>query len=103
MDEILTNDELDALLTAISNSTSDKSEEEANSAPKKIRTYDFKKPDKFSKEHLKSFQHIFETFIRNASPSLSLKFESPISYHIASLDQLSYDGKSETTLRIYDF
>ena len=37
MDEILTNDELDALLTAISNSTSDKSEEEANSAPKKIK------------------------------------------------------------------
>ena len=95
MDEILTNDELDALLTAISNSTTDKSEEDTNNAPKKIRTYDFKKPDKFSKEHLKSFQHILETFTRIASPSLSLKFESPISCHIASLDQLSYEEFSK--------
>ncbi len=54
MDEILTNDELDALLHAISSSTSEKTEED-NTEPKKIRTYDFKKPDKFSKEHLKSF------------------------------------------------
>jgi flagellar motor switch protein FliM len=94
MDEILTNDELDALLTAISSSTSDKIEEEIIE-PKKIRTYDFKKPDKFSKDHLKSFQHIFETFTRMASPALSLKYESPISFHISSLDQLSYEEFSK--------
>ena len=94
MDEILTNDELDALLIAISNSTSDKSEEEVIE-PKKIRTYDFKKPDKFSKDHLKTFQHIFETFTRIASPSLSLKYDAPISFHISSLDQLSYEEFSK--------
>ncbi len=94
MDEILTNDELDALLIAISSSTSEKTEEEIIE-PKKIRTYDFKKPDKFSKEHLKTFQHIFETFTRFASPSLSLKYEAPISFHISSLDQLSYEEFSK--------
>ena len=94
MDEILTNDELDALLHAISTSTSEKTDED-NVEPKKIRTYDFKKPDKFSKEHLKSFQYIFEAFARAASPALSIKYEAPISLHISSLDQLSYEEFSK--------
>ncbi|MBK8394301.1 MAG: hypothetical protein IPL26_03525 [Leptospiraceae bacterium] len=97
MDEILTdsdNDELDALLQAISSSTADKIENE-NIQPKKIRTYDFKKPDKFSREHLESFQYIFETFAKIASPSLTLKYETPITLNISSLDQLSYEEFSK--------
>jgi len=94
MDEILTNDELDALLDAISSSTSEKIEEEVIE-PKKIRTYDFKKPDKFSREHLKSFQYIFETFAKLASPAFSLKYEFPIFFHVSSLDQLSYEEFSK--------
>ncbi|HNH02771.1 MAG TPA: flagellar motor switch protein FliM, partial [Leptospiraceae bacterium] len=94
MDEILTNDELDALLTAISTTSLEKSDD-APVEPKKIRTYDFKKPDKFSKDHLKSFQYIFETFSRIASPALSLKFEIPLSINFSSIDQLSYEEFSK--------
>lgn len=94
MDEILTNDELDALLLAINTSTTEK-QDESSIEPKKIRTYDFKKPDKFSKEHLKSFQYIFETFSKIVSPALSLKYELPININFSSIDQLSYEEFSK--------
>ncbi|MCK4907759.1 MAG: flagellar motor switch protein FliM, partial [Spirochaetes bacterium] len=49
MTEVLSQDEIDALLTAISTGESDTEEIKVVSDQRKVKIYDFKRPDKFSK------------------------------------------------------
>ena len=55
MNEVLSQDEIDQLLTAISSGDSDTDDFKPVSDTRKIKIYDFKRPDKFSKEQLRIF------------------------------------------------
>ena len=54
MNEILSQDEIDQLLSAISSGQSDVDEYKPVSDTRKIKIYDFKRPDKFSKEQIRT-------------------------------------------------
>ncbi len=60
-------------------------------ADRSIKTYDFKRPDKFSKDQIRTLQMIHETFARSTTTELSAQLRSLASLSVASVDQLSYE------------
>ena len=55
-----------------------------------IKIYDFKRPDKFSNEQIRSISLIFDSFSRLTTNYLSAYFLCDVQIHVASVDQLSY-------------
>ncbi len=118
MTEILSQDEIDALLTAVSSGESVESES-SFSAPKassgggtkpgrekkRLKVYDFRRPDKFSKDQIRTLQMMHETFARLTTTSLSAQLRALVHVHVVSVDQLTYEEftrsiPSPTTLGI---
>ena len=91
MNEVLSQDEIDQLLTAISSGDSDTDDFKLVSDTRKIKIYDFKRPDKFSKEQLRTVSNMHETFARLTTTSLSAQLRSLVHVHVASVDQLTYE------------
>jgi flagellar motor switch protein FliM len=91
MAEILSQEEIDRLLAAIN--AGDPGPEDFRPAPdtRKIKIYDFKRPDKFSREHIRTVQAIYETFARSVTSALSSYFRTMVHVHVASIDQLTYE------------
>ena len=56
MNEVLSQDEIDQLLQAISSGDSGADDFKPVSDTRKIKIYDFKRPDKFSKEQIRTVQ-----------------------------------------------
>ncbi|MBC6713702.1 flagellar motor switch protein FliM [Treponema sp. Marseille-Q3903] len=91
MNEVLSQDEIDQLLTAISSGESEADDFKPVNSARKIKIYDFKRPDKFSKEQLRTISSMHETFARSTTTSLSAQLRSLVHVHVASVDQLTYE------------
>ena len=62
-----------------------------NSSDYKVKVYDFKRPDKFSKDQLRAIQMIHEAFARQLTTVMSTLIRSMVSAEVASVDQLAYE------------
>ena len=91
MNEVLSQDEIDQLLTAISSGDTDTDDYKPVNSAKKIKMYDFKRPDKFSKEQLRTVSIMHETFARLTTTSLSAQLRSFVTVHVASVEQITYE------------
>jgi flagellar motor switch protein FliM len=91
MTEILSQEEIDALLTAISTGEVEPTDYSAAKEQKKVKIYDFRRPDKFSKDHIRTLQMMHETFARLTTTALSAQLRALVSVHVASVDQLTYE------------
>jgi flagellar motor switch protein FliM len=91
MTEVLSQDEIDQLLTAISAGDVEAEEAPKPAEQRKIKIYDFKRPDKFSKEQIRTVSIMHETFARLTTTSLSAQLRSLVQVHVASVDQLTYE------------
>lgn len=91
MTEVLSQDEIDQLLTAISTGDMDSEDTQQVADRKNIKIYDFKRPDKFSKEQIRTVSIMHETFARLTTTSLSAQLRSLVHVHVASVDQLTYE------------
>src|SRR6056297_2143995 len=91
MTEVLSQDEIDQLLTAISSGDVETEEISQPAEQRKIKIYDFKRPDKFSKEQIRTVSIMHETFARLTTTSLSAQLRSMVHVHVASVDQLTYE------------
>ncbi|MBN1698334.1 MAG: flagellar motor switch protein FliM [Spirochaetales bacterium] len=91
MTEVLSQDEIDQLLTAISSGEVETAEVQQATDQKKIKIYDFKRPDKFSKDQIRTVSIMHETFARLTTTSLSAQLRSLVHVHVASVDQLTYE------------
>ncbi len=91
MNEVLSQDEIDQLLTAISSGDAEGDEYKPITSQKKIKIYDFKRPDKFSKEQLRTVSNMHEAFARVTTTSLSAQLRALVHVHVASVDQLTYE------------
>lgn len=91
MTEILSKDEVDALLSAIS--TGDVAQENfsAPTEQRKVKIYDFRRPDKFSKDQIRTLQMMHETFARLTITALSAQLRALVGVHVGSVDQLTYE------------
>jgi len=83
--------EIDSLLEALSTGSVDVDSITRDSDEKKIKSYDFRRPDKFSKDQLRAIQMIHESFTRQLTTTMSTMVRSMVSAEIASVDQLAYD------------
>ncbi len=107
MAEVLSQDEIDQLLTAISAGEVNTEEVHQPTDQRKIKIYDFKRPDKFSKDQIRTVSIMHETFARLTTTSLSAQLRSLIHVHVASVDQLTYEEfirsiPNPTTLAVID-
>lgn len=97
MTEVLSQDEIDQLLTVIGTGESGggggggQDDFKSVNDTRKIKIYDFKRPDKFSKEQLRTVSNMHETFARLTTTSLSAQLRSLVHVHVASVDQLTYE------------
>ncbi len=91
MNEVLSQDEIDQLLTAISTGDIETEEVSQQADQRKIKIYDFKRPDKFSKEQIRTVSIMHETFARLTTTSLSAQLRYLANVHVASVDQLTYE------------
>ncbi|MCG8572533.1 MAG: flagellar motor switch protein FliM [Spirochaetes bacterium] len=107
MNEVLSQDEIDQLLTAISTGEVDAEEMKTSTDQRKIKIYDFKRPDKFSKDQIRTISMIHETFARLTTTALATQLRAMAHVHVASVDQLTYEEfirsiPNPTTLAVID-
>ncbi len=81
----LTQTEIDTLLTSIA--AGEVATSTGLGAPANIRTYDFRRPDKFSRENLKSLQAVHEGFLKLVSLSLSAYLRLSLQWILISVEQ----------------
>jgi len=89
LSDVLSQDEIDKLLQALK--SGELSAEEIKREEKKVKLYDFKRPSKFSKEHVRVFDMIHENFARAVSTYLSGRVRTFVSINLASIDQITYE------------
>lgn len=91
MTEVLSQDEIDQLLNAITSGDANLETVPTRTDNRKIKIYDFRRPDKFSKETLRTIQMMHETFARLTTTNLSAALRILANVHVVSTDQLTYE------------
>ncbi len=95
MPEILSQEEIDALLSSIDKEEI-KEEEIIEEPPleevesQKVSLYDFRRPDKVSKEQIRAIKNLHDKFARNFSSKLSAFLRSIVEINVVSVDQMTY-------------
>ncbi len=108
MQEILSQGEIDALLDALNTGNIPVEEIETSTGQKtKIKSYDFRRPNKFSKEHLRTLETLHNLFTRHATSFLSGYLRSNINIELVSVSQIIFDEfirsiPTPTVLTIFD-
>lgn len=89
MGEVLSQNEIDNLLQALSSGELD-AEEIKDSDEKRVKNYDFARPAKFSKEHLRTLEIIFEHYGRLLSTNLPVYLRKTIQVEVMNSEAVSY-------------
>ena len=89
MSEVLSQNEIDNLLAALSTGELDV-DQMSNTDEKKVRDYDFKRPAKFSKEHLRTLEIIYEHYGRLLSTTLPLYLRKNVNISVANSETVTY-------------
>ena len=87
MVKTLTQAEIDALLSAASTASRRR---KAPTAAGPVVPYNFRRPDRVSKEQIHSLQFLHERFARNMSTSFSAYLRTMVNLSVASVEQYSY-------------
>jgi len=95
MNRILSQDEIDALLSSVSKG---KSYDSLEREPRRsVTVYDFKHPDRISKEQIRTMRTIHENFARLFATFLSTNLRALVDVNVISIDQVTY---SEYTMSL---
>lgn len=86
----MSQNEIDALLQALSTGELDVEEIKEENQDKKIRAYDFKSPKKLAKDQLRTLQIIHENFSRILNTFLSGYLRTYVQTEVISVEELSY-------------
>lgn len=127
MDDILSQGEIDALMAGLDSemastdaagagaAVAEEAEAEADPDPlptakgdKKIKRYDFKRPDRFSKDQLRMLEMMHEAFARHFGTALSAFIRTIAEIQVTSVKQSSYGEyvnglTSPTALTVFSF
>lgn len=93
---MLSQDEIDSLLSSLSVGL-DKAPDaqgmgdDAVVEKRNYKLYNFRRPDKFSKDHLRALQSIHENFARQLGLTLTAYLRMTVEIDVVSVDQLTYD------------
>ena len=89
MAEVLSQSEIDALLSALS--TGNVEVEQLKEDKHKVKKYDFKSPQKFSKDHIRTLEMVHDSFARITSNYLSGQLRKHVKIEIQSVEQITYE------------
>lgn len=105
-EEVLSQNEIDALLSALSSGEMDANQLKKEEKDKKIRVYDFKRALRFSKDHIRSISRIHDNFARLLTTYFSAQLRTYVQISVASVDQIPYEEfirsiPTKTILNVY--
>ena len=89
MGEVLSQNEIDSLLQALSTGELDVDQMQ-ESEEKQVKDYDFSRPTKFSKEHLRTLEMIFEHYGRLISTNLPVYLRKNVQVTVASSETVTF-------------
>lgn len=89
MGEVLSQNEIDSLLQALSSGELDV-DEIKDAGEKQVKDYNFARPAKFSKEHLRTLEIIFEHYGRLLSTSLPVYLRKNIQIEVMNSEAVTY-------------
>lgn len=89
MGDVLSQNEIDNLLAALNSGDFD-ADEMKEGAEKSVKVYDFARPTKFSKEHLRTFEIIFEHYGRLLSTNLPAYFRKNVQVEVMNSEAITY-------------
>ncbi len=108
MTELISQDDIDSLLTALHvdedsidsylGQSSVDSSADLQSEGHNVKIYDFKSPDRFSKDQLRTLQMIYENYSRSISTTLSTFLRKLVVVNVASVDQISFEHFTKTVM-----
>lgn len=90
MADVLSQSEIDNLLKALNSGEIDVDEIKDQSSELQVKNYDFKRPAKFSKEHLRTLELIFEHYGRLLSTNLPVYLRKNVQVNVASSETVTF-------------
>lgn len=89
MGEVLSQNEIDNLLAALSAGELDADQIQGKDE-KQVKNYDFSRPTKFSKEHLRTLEIIYEHYSRLVSTNLPVHLRKNVQVTVASSETVTF-------------
>lgn len=89
MGDVLSQNEIDSLLAALTSGELDVNEIK-DSGEKQVKDYDFARPSKFSKEHLRTLEIIFEHYGRLLSTNLPVYLRKNVQIEVMNSEAVTY-------------
>ena len=89
--DVLSQSEIDELLNALSAGEVSAEDIKGEQEQRKIKVYDFKRPDKFSKDQIRTLYMLHENFARFFNTYLSANLRALVHINVASVDQMTYE------------
>src|SRR5690554_3380750 len=87
MKDVLSQEEIDSLIQALSSGQLDETERKTE----EVARYDFKRPNKFSKEQIRTLMSIHENFARVLSNFLTVYLRTNIQIKLESVSQITFE------------
>ncbi|NLY47017.1 MAG: flagellar motor switch protein FliM [Tissierella sp.] len=91
MKQVLSQQEIDSLLAALDTGEIDSETVLEEKEVDKVKSYDFRRPIKLSKEYINTLYMIFENFSKIAGNLLSSQIRSNAKIALGGVEQISYD------------
>jgi flagellar motor switch protein FliM len=91
MAEVLSQSEIDALLSALSSGELTTEELPKDEEKQKVKPYDFRRPQKFSKDHIRTLELIHDNYARIISNYLTAQVRNNVKVRIESVQQITYE------------
>lgn len=89
--DVLSQSEIDALLSALSTGEMTADEMKKDEESKKVKVYDFKRALRFSKDQIRSLTRIHENFARLLTTFFSAQLRTYVQITVASVDQIPFE------------
>ncbi len=89
--DVLSQSEIDALLSALTQGEMDAELLKKETEEKKVKVYDFKRALRFSKDQIRSLTRIHENFARLLTTFFSVQLRTYVEISVSSTDQLPYE------------
>ncbi|MEW9093526.1 MAG: flagellar motor switch protein FliM [Clostridiaceae bacterium] len=91
MPEVLSQNEIDSLLAALSSGELTPEEMPKDEDKQRVKPYDFRNPQKFSKDHIRTLELIHDNYARIISNYLTAQLRSNVKVNIESVQQITYE------------
>jgi len=91
MSEVLSQHEIDALLSAISSGDMEVEEIRSQEEERRVKVYDFKRALRFSKDQMRNLTRIHEQFARVLTTHFSAQLRTYVQFTVNTVEQLPYD------------